>query len=72
MLSNPKILVLDEASASIDSETDKFIQQTLCTLFKGKTVFSIAHRINNISDSDEILVVTDGRTNKIRLFNSYR
>ncbi len=61
MLANPRILVLDEASASIDRETDSFIQSMLRTRFKSTTLLSIAHRLDTIMDYDAILVMDDGR-----------
>jgi len=61
MLANPRVLVLDEASASIDRETDGFIQQMLRNQFPNTTLVTIAHRLNTIIDYDAILVMDDGR-----------
>ena len=61
ILADPKILVLDEATASIDTLTEKAIQNALDTVIKGRTSFVIAHRLSTIVDADEILVVDDGK-----------
>ena len=60
MLANPQILILDEATSSIDTRTEKHIQQALLTLMYGRTSFVIAHRLSTIRDADEILVINDG------------
>ncbi len=61
ILADPKILVLDEATASIDSLTEKAIQNAIDTVIQGRTSFVIAHRLSTIVDADEILVVDDGK-----------
>ena len=61
ILMDPKILVLDEATASIDSETEKFIQMGLENLMKGRTSFIIAHRLSTIKNCDQIIVLEKGR-----------
>ncbi|MCI0765107.1 ABC transporter ATP-binding protein [Bacillus sp. TL12] len=57
---NPKVLVLDEATANIDTETEEAIQTALQRMRKGRTTISIAHRLSTIQDSDQIFVMHDG------------
>jgi ATP-binding cassette subfamily B protein len=61
LLLNPRILVLDDATASVDSETEHDIQQALQDLMKDRTSFVIAQRLTTIRDADKILVFEDGR-----------
>lgn len=64
ILTQPKVLVLDEATASIDGETDAFIQKMLRTRFPNTTLLTIAHRLNTIMDYDYVLVMDKGRASE--------
>lgn len=61
LLKNPKILILDDATSSVDVETEAEIHQALDRLMVGRTTFIIAHRIQSLMQSDEILVLDDGK-----------
>ena len=61
VLRNPKIFVLDEATSSIDTETEKIIQDTIHKVLKGRTSFIIAHRLSTIRSADKILVIKKGK-----------
>jgi subfamily B ATP-binding cassette protein MsbA len=60
ILANPKILILDEATSNLDTESEHFIQSSLKELMKGKTTFVIAHRLSTIRQANQILVIEDG------------
>ncbi len=60
LLADPKILILDEATSSLDTESESFIQESLKELMKGRTTFVIAHRLSTIRQADQILVVENG------------
>ena len=61
MVSDPKILILDEATSSIDTKTEILVQQGIEHLLAGRTSFVIAHRLSTIQKADRIFVVDDGR-----------
>ena len=60
-LADPPILILDEATSSVDTRTEVLIQRAMKTLMEGRTSFVIAHRLSTIRDADVILVMRDGR-----------
>ena len=60
-VANPPVLILDEATSSIDTRTEKLIQDGMDRLMKGRTVFVIAHRLSTIRNADEIIVMEKGR-----------
>ena len=60
MLSDPKILILDEATSSLDTETERRIKLALDELMKGRTSLIIAHRLSTIKNADEIHLFDDG------------
>ncbi|MDO5124331.1 MAG: ABC transporter ATP-binding protein [Eubacteriales bacterium] len=60
MLSNPPILILDEATSSVDTRTEVMIQQAMTEMMRGKTSFVIAHRLSTIKDAENILYMQDG------------
>lgn len=61
ILSNPRILILDEATASIDTQTERLVQMGIKKLLHGRTSFVIAHRLSTIRDADRIMVIDDGK-----------
>ena len=61
LLSNPRILILDEATSSVDTQTEQIIQKALATLLQGRTSFVIAHRLSTITSADKIVVIDGGR-----------
>ena len=61
MVSDPKILILDEATSSIDTKTELLVQEGIEHMLEGRTSFVIAHRLSTIQKADRIFVVDDGR-----------
>lgn len=61
ILADPRILILDEATSNLDTESESFIQESLKTLMKGRTTFVIAHRLSTIKQADQILVIEQGQ-----------
>ncbi|MBS1951328.1 MAG: Lipid A export permease/ATP-binding protein MsbA [Cytophagales bacterium] len=61
ILSDPRVLILDEATSNLDTESESYIQESLRTLMKGRTTFVIAHRLSTIRQADQILVIENGQ-----------
>ena len=61
ILSNKQILVLDEATSSVDTRTEKIIQRAMDQLMEDRTSFIIAHRLSTVRDADKIIVIDDGQ-----------
>ncbi|MEM6644552.1 MAG: ABC transporter ATP-binding protein [Bacteroidota bacterium] len=61
ILANPRIIILDEATSNLDTESEMYIQKSLSMLMKDRTTFVIAHRLSTIRQADQILVIEDGR-----------
>jgi ATP-binding cassette subfamily B protein/subfamily B ATP-binding cassette protein MsbA len=65
VLADPRILILDEATSNLDSESERLIQHSLEQLVKGRTTFVIAHRLSTIRHADRIVVIEDGRVREV-------
>lgn len=64
LLMDPRILILDEATSSVDTETEALIQEALAAVMKGRTTFVIAQRLSTVKNADEIVVLKDGRVSE--------
>ena len=71
LLADPKLLILDEATSSIDTLTEKAIQNAISVVTKGRTSFVIAHRLSTIVSADLILVVQDGKHRELMRKKGY-
>ncbi len=60
LLANPKVIILDEATSNLDTESETFIQKSLQSLMNDRTTFVIAHRLSTIQQADQILVIEEG------------
>jgi ATP-binding cassette subfamily B protein len=61
ILNDPRILILDEATSAVDTETEREIQEALDRLIAGRTVFAIAHRLSTLRRASRLFVIVDGR-----------
>ena len=61
ILADPKVLILDEATSNLDTESESLIQKSLAQLMKGRTTFVIAHRLSTIKKANQILVIEHGK-----------
>jgi ABC-type multidrug transport system fused ATPase/permease subunit len=61
ILKSPQILILDEATSNLDTESEQLIQASMASLLAGRTTFVVAHRLSTIRRADEILLMEDGR-----------
>lgn len=69
ILHDPKIIILDEATASLDTQTEKQIKDALARLTAGRTTIAIAHRLSTLSGADRLLVLDKGRVAEIGTHN---
>ena len=65
ILHNPSILILDEATSSVDTETERQIQEALARLVKGRTTFAIAHRLSTLRNADRLVVMEEGKISEV-------
>jgi len=61
VLVNPRVLILDEATSSIDTRTEALVQAAIARLLKGRTSFVIAHRLSTVTQADQVLVIQQGQ-----------
>ena len=66
LLADPKILILDEATSNLDTESEQLIQAAMSELLKDRTTFVIAHRLSTITHADLIVVIDEGKVNRVR------
>ena len=65
IVDDPRILILDEATASVDTETEKAIQEAIGRLIKGRTTFAIAHRLSTLRNADRLVVIEKGKVSEM-------
>ena len=65
LLANPRILILDEATSNIDTQTEKLVQEGIEKILHGRTSFVVAHRLSTIRDCDKIMVINNGEIEEV-------